>query len=150
MAAADRREARPGDFMGQGLTPSGVWDSFFHGSEKGSGADASGGLPKIKFGLAGDETQLPDNSYLDTVPSATNTNSYVDATLKSQDGYFNQLGAPIARPRIDTASMTVPPLPNPTAITGGAANFNNYFDPAPFTLDVPNIPDMSLDMGQEL
>ena len=145
-ARQDVREARPGDTMGQGLTAPAVWDSFFHGGDKAASLDGlspqsahddvSGYTPS----LVGNDLQSPDASYLDTIePSAANTDSYVSAARQSQDKYFSDRGTPIRRPQVDTASMTVPPLPSPQSFD----SFDSFVGTSPSSMGF-DTPDYSL------
>jgi len=160
----DSREARPGDQFGNGLTAPAVWDSFFHKGDKG-GTDAGvtpqtakNDLPSMgdptdwtspaawEPSLTGDAGST-DSSYLDTIaPSAANPDSYVGAAVRSQDGYFSNLGAPIARPQLNTSAMTVPPLPNVDAISGQSNGYDQAFGATPA---IPEM-DMSFDLGGDL
>lgn len=161
MAPQDQREARPGDFMGQGLTPTSVWDSFFHKGDKAATdagvtpQSAKNDMPNMgspsdwtapaawEPSLTGDAS-TPDASYLDSIsPSAANPDSYVGAAVQSQNGYFSKLGAPIARPQVNTSAMTVPPLPNADAISGQSNGYDQAFGAMPTLPDIPM--DFSMD-----
>lgn len=155
IAGVDQREARPGDTMGQGLTSQSTWDSFFHRGEKASSRPSA--TPPVAGpewaqpaewspSLSGDAAS-PDASYFDSVkPSASNPDSYVNAATQSQDGYFNNLGAPISRPQVNTGNMTVPPLPNPASLAGQSNGYDQAFGSLPTLPDM----DMSFNMDDEL